>query len=695
VLCISIFSRPQRWAKFVLSRNDANYQRKKMNIRLQSHAIPFARNQPIYPADTIHAKQPTHCFNGVITDSKNVKSLNQTDKYVRVIDNAIEFESVDEKTRKEALNYFSSQEDQATLEKQSRNTKFYGGVAISILGVGLCIGSFFIFPVVAPLIPPIVAIAGIGLIALGIIIAKDNNSNIKTINNDIHSLKELRAQWEDPIEKIISQRKLGNFQHAFRDNLKGQVFHEQEVQRLWLFDFEKLLSTRQSLAEVMNENLLGQKAIEFAWDNTHLPEITIEGRQFTPPELASLVHKFDSCRTSYLNFQAAVNQEKTALVNQKNEIKKEIENLKSRWYFPSERLYQQNKESVRTLYEDCLRPYKQERTLALEIANRNHVPTTREGEIQQVERLFSSHPAVNAIQRAYESDLRMCRFLRTQSQLVVDSFFDQRLRQLDEAFNHSKMQLQEQQTAGNLQLKAIMDKILTNNDFPLEKESMPNLHHQVCLPNLAQDPSWGEVFGRTPRFQSSFNADVSELAWNHFWSGQGLGRYSSHPASSWSNLFQDNSQYPVNHRWFNLQNAHLHVPAHQARPRMFVQPVHVPSSSERAAPHRNTATPAGQRTDTVRQPQNLAAKEATKQERVTPGIRTPVNDHMGPTEKTNTNHERVPVGHRTHPAHVEVKREVHVPVGVRTHDTQAVKDEGARVPVGTRMASGSGRSSTR
>lgn len=627
----------------------------------------FARHNPQYPTDTVSVMASTHHFNGSITNREIKKNHNQTDTQITYIDGAVRVESVDEKTSNAAKLYFASQAERAVLEKKINSNEFYLSVGASILGVGFSIGSIFI-PIIGLSIAGI--LAGVALTALGITNALNKNSTIDVITNDITALETLKSQWKDPVLEVITHRKKANdqgFQYVYNNNLKGIAFHQEEVEGLWLQNFAKLLGRQQTIGQMCKENLMGQEAIKFAWNRGNLPDLNVAGRSYSASELHSMSLQFSTCRSGYLNFEAAINNELKALSNQKSKIEQEINQARTCWLLPAQNTYMQNKQSIDSLYNESILPFTREKDQAIaivrqsyryektgtlshdDIAYKNELSRLRADEIQHIERNYNRDPQVVNIENAYRNDIRTSNFLHTQSQLVVNAFFNKRVNALDTAYNTARLQIKEQQKSGTNQFKNLMNNVLRNTGMLISPAAMPSVHRNWSLPNLAHAPTWNEVYGR-PSFQSSFSSDVSELAWNHFWSGQGLGIYSSHPASAWDGL-QLNNRLASHNQWFNLRSASIHASSQNARAGMFMREIRMPQPP-RADPQGDAGVP-------LHQPV---------------GIRTAHG--FGGTER---------------------REEVKVPVGTREDRaaTNAGRSEAPKTEAGTRTAHGFGGSERR
>lgn len=679
----------------------------------------FERTHDKYPADHVYALKPTNVFQGQVTRSEIDPYPSQYPKTVRIIDDAIAVESIDEKTRAAALHHFSVLQHMASLDGEHHSSGYYQGIAATVMGLGLSIGSIILLP-----IPSFIgAVAGAAISSFGLLKTVRNNTAIQIIENEIDSLQRKQSEWKDPIESIITQRKLAGsqgFQYAYKNDLKEKVVHPQEVQQLWLQDFSKLLGGHQRIQQVCEENLLSSECVTFAWNQPTLPDIEIAGRYFSASTLKTLTSQFNFCRSSFLNFEIAINNEFSMLNNQKKILKKEIADLRTRWLYPAKCLHTQARKEADYLYENALQPFIQEKNIAIEkvrlayrydlshpfdheeMAYKNQLDLLCEEEIRHICSQYDTHPAVLSIKRAYESDHRKCDFLYTQSKLVVDAFFDARLRTLERTYQHAKNQIEEQRAAGHQNYQALMDTILSDAGNP----SFLNLKHPASvqrnwnLPSsLTEEPSWNEVYGQVPTFQSTFRNDISELGWNQFWSGNGLGRFASYPTSSWSQLSQERIVLPFKQHLFDLH----HVPVRHDTG-MFMREVRVPTLTRNCAPrvvpgtrapvnahppvshfptttHRSeTHVTPGVRTPVYAPTTGFASTTRREDTHVTPGMRNPTNTQPATGFASTSRREdtRVTPG---------MRNSVQTPTtgfGGSTQRGETHANSGMRVPVGTR-----------
>src|SRR2546422_446889 len=108
----------------------------------------------------------------------------------------------------------------------------------------------------------------------------------------------------------------------------------------------------------------------------------------------------------------------------------------------------------------------------------------------------------------------------------------------------ARHQIEEQCSNGHQHFSNLLDRILhPNSEMSLihQNISSPSVIRNWQLSNLGLEPSWSDVYGQLPRFQSSFANDISEAAWNLFWGNNGLGRYASAPINSWNHIDSDRS----------------------------------------------------------------------------------------------------------------------------------------------------------
>jgi hypothetical protein len=611
-----------------------------------NYQLGTSRHQ--YPADNVYAIKPTNTFQGQVTKTEIGYGTS-----MRIIDNAVAVESVDEKTRAAALHQFSTYQQKAHLDEKRLTSHYYQGIAATVLGMGISIGSVVLLP-----FPSLIcaAAAGATLSGLGVWTSVTNNGLIKDVGEEIHSIEKQMKEWQDPLEMAIAQRKeagVQGFQYVYKNQLKGKVVHQEEVEELWLRDFSKLIGRNQNIKKICEDNLLGDECIAFAWNRAELPDFEVSGRYFSDEALDALCKQFRACRTSFLNFELAVQQEFAALDNQKKQMKNEIETLRSQWLHPAECLHAQAKQEAEYLYETALRPLIHEKNAAIEkirhdyhyvlrnaydaeeIAYKRQLEQLCEQEIQYIRHHYNTHPAVISIEQAYANDRSRCDFLLKQSQLVVHAFFDTRLEALRKAYNETKTRIEEQQKAGHQNFQILMDSILSHiGEESVQNPLLPaSVQRNWTLPlSLKEEPNWTDVYGKLPPFQADFKNNLSELEWNLFWGHQGIGRFSSCPSTSWSQLSRDRMAFPFRQHWFNLHT----MPVIRHNSGMFMRPVNVPVFAKSVnLPHvvPGSRTPA---------PTSYASTPHRDAVHVSPGTRTPVAPTSPSTSFAGTTNRVVP-----------------------------------------------------
>jgi len=571
---------------------------------LENHL--FARHNPMYPEDRIYVTKPSFNFQGNMTYSEIKTELSQTPRLLRCIDDAVIVESVDDKTRLLGLNHFSSMQQQASSQQRDHKSNVYKGMAATAFGVGLGIACPVLIPMSTGLIAGTAAGLGISILGVRQVIHSQHASN--KLNEEIHSAEKMKEQWRDPIDDIVEKRKLAGtngFHYVYTNNLKNKIIHEEEVKKLWMGGFSNLISHRQDIEQVFRENLLGKAQVVYAWGEAALPDIVTGGRHFSSSLLNALIVKFEICRHAFQDFEGAIAEQYELLNRNREQITKEISNLRSHWLYPADCLYSNGIREARRLYDSALRPFLAEKNEAIrqvrqscaytlrntrdprEVAYKQQLDALYAEEVRFIEMQYSNHPAVMEIERAYARDRQMCQFLYNQSRLVVDAHFDNRLRLAEQTFRHLEEQITSQRRGGHQQFRLFMDEILAcDSEESLHRLSLiiPNIERNWRLPNFSQEPSWSEIYGQIPHFQSHFTNIISEQSWNLFWSENGLGCFASHPTTSWNQLFGDNSRFPFTRRLFNLRSSYQHP-----QERIFSRPVNVPipPSMERRTHYRS------------------------------------------------------------------------------------------------------------
>lgn len=526
----------------------------------------YTRNNSGYQQDSVRIKSPSFSYQGEVTKSK-VKCVG---KSVRVIDHCVKIKSVDDRTRAQALNHFESNLNEASGKRKSSKNYLYGGIGGTCLGVGVgAAGALFSLPVLVPTV-----ITGLGISALGLWQIQRSRSAMQGLKNEIDLLEVQRDEWQDPADAIIQKRQeVGRrgFQYVFGNDLKNKVVHPDEVGQLWLQDFSQLLTCPQHVADVFRDDLLAQSRIDYANYDYIISHLDL------PPMLFdTMLFKYAECRRAYKNFESAIKRETECLAQNYQELKEGIQHLRSKWTLPAEQMYQAGIQEAEYLYQNALAPYIQEQNLAIEQVNeaycyvvqnpndyeeityKNHLETLRLQAIEQIRCDFRANQCVAAIEHSYESDRRMCYFLYNQSKMIVNSFFDQRVKLLDQMNENAQKAILEQENLGNAVFSSQLSQILKSKNEKLLSQmqiSEFDVERNWHLPASAQEPLWQEVYGQIPQFQSSFGQDVTEAAWNLFWGREGLGSYSCRPVHSWNQTVVDRSLCAWRQGGFRLHQA--------------------------------------------------------------------------------------------------------------------------------------------
>lgn len=555
----------------------------------------FSRGSRIYPQDDIRIIRPTHKFMGQITES-SIKP--QTSKpfatHVRIIDDAVMVESVDDKTRQVAIDYFNLSTQKASDEKELHQFKVNKGIFATVFGIGVGASASYSLAasmITLPFAAPAIA-CGIAAAIFGIDQLARNQNAINGIKEDLHTLQQHKEQWNDPIDQVITHRKRAGaegFEYVFKNKLKHEALHSEEVSALWLRDFRKQLTGQDSINKIFSDDLLGKKRLEYAWDGRPLPDLEIANQKISSSLLNLMASRYQECSAKYHLFEADISNELNAINNKRKSLLNEISNLRSRWGQPALRMYDSGIEEAKYLYNNSLQACIREKNLAIDEYKRafHYVVVNPENPEEQayksrldalccdaingVQNEFNTHH--NTIQEAYKRDCRMCKVLHDQATLVVDSFFDQRIRLLDSEVARANDQIQMQLQNGQQHFANLLDRILRpHSEIALVNQciSSPSVLRNWKLSNLDLEPSWNEVYGKLPGFQSSFANDVTESAWNLFWGHNGLGRYAVCSSKAWNGIDKDRSTFPFKQRWFNLHTAP------QPRERMFCRTIVVP-----------------------------------------------------------------------------------------------------------------------
>lgn len=629
---------------------------------------PYLRSSQSYPQDNVSVIRPTHKYMGQITESVIKPSSNWSKKSVRTVDDAVVIESVDDKTRQVAQDYFTDCTKNASHEKAIHKTEVNKGIGATVCGVSLSAGAGYCLAasVLSLTFAAPAIIGGIAATILGIRQIRHNQKAIDGIQEDISSLKRKKDQWNDPIDSIIDQRRRAGtdgFVYVFDNLLKNKSIHPEEVNALWLRDFSRMLSNHSSISKVFSDDLLGKKRLDYAWDGRPLPDLDITNQRYSSSLLNTMATRYQECRKAYYQFEDHIHSELRDIDRNRSSLLNEINSMRSRWTQPAYRLYYNGLHEAELLYNNALAVCTREKDVAIaeyrkafhyviknpqnadEVAYKSRLDSLCCDAIAAVEKEYLNNS--HAIEQAYERDRRMCTFLYNQAKVVVDSFFDNRVRQLDSEVAQARNLVEQQRQNGHQHFTNLLDRILhPSSELALIQQSIsqPLSIRNWRLSNLALEPSWNDVYGQLPRFQPAFSSDISENVWNLFWGNNGLGRYAASPINSWSQLDSDRSFFPYQRGWLNLHQTP------QPRERMFCRPVIVPPpptfTQQRCEPVRPpVCPPVCRETPPVRRPPEPTCPAPTKTRVVVPTNTTPPQEPRPvPRPLPRTSQTRVPVG---------------------------------------------------
>lgn len=596
----------------------------------------FNRNHPQYPKDEVQLLQPTYQYLGEIKDLQS-KQFNSNN---RIVDGAIIIKSVDSRTRQTALEYFTSHASLASKERQARASERAKGISATILGASFLAASPFL-----PILGVALLAGGAGLAtgAAGINLWHRSKQALTGLNSNMNVLQNEREQWNDPADIIIKQRRrvgLEGFQYVFNNDLKNTIVHPEEVRDLWIRDVNKIFKNPIDPVQIFNNDIFGKARFEYACPlDRHFLPAHIGERTLSLEDLTQTANLYQKSHEAFQTFEKAIASEFTAIKNRRTEMANEISSLRTQWLIPAEKMHQLGSLEIENLHKSELNALAEQRDLEIasirrdfhyvvrdpanleEVNYKSHLDTLCRNAIEAARQSFQTHPVVISIQRAYEKDRRMNTLLYNQSKLVVDNFFDQRLRQLDKEVAMAKQKVEQQRLNGHQHFANILDRIFhPQNGATLDNLSIssPPIARQWSIENSSTQPSWHDVYSQRPSFHASFANDLSETEWNRFWGIQGLGRFSSQPVHLWNTLFTDRSHFPLQSDWFNLRRC-----SQRSQRPTFCRPVVVPPPPfHREAPH-------------ARPP-------------VRPDLRRPPLERDRPMPQSNENHVPVGIGRTEH-----------------------------------------------
>lgn len=557
----------------------------------------FNRYDPQYTQDNVRIIHPSHQYLGTLSHTSESLSSRSSE---RIIDNAILVTSVDNRTRQAAYEYFTSLADQTSKKQQAHTSERNSGITATVLGTSLGAGASYYLAttaVISPLLTIPVLAGSIIATAMGINRWMRSQKAINQLHMNINTLQQQKEQWNDPADSIIRQRKrVGSegFQYVYNNDLKNKIVHPEEVSGLWTRDYIQLMNDPIDPIPIFNNDLLGRARLHYSWGNTLPQPIQVGQEIILAPHLDKMVNLYQKCYEAYSIFESNIANELSAINTLRTQYLNEISLLRAQWLIPAERMYQLGSQEAEHLYQSGLNALTRQRDLEIagiaktyQYTVRNPLDTEEVKYKAQLDNLcreaieaarqdFQKHPAVIAIQRAYEKDRRMNTLLYHQSKRVVDNFFDQRIHQLDCDVAIAKQQVEQQRPNGYQHFTNLLKRIFhPSNDAALDHLSIssPQIIRHWNIPNPNLPLNWHDVYGQLPSFHSSFASDISENAWNCFWGTQGLGRFASQPTHSWNTCFTDRSHFPFQDDWFSVKTySRQQQPLHP----LFCRPVVVP-----------------------------------------------------------------------------------------------------------------------
>lgn len=553
-----------------------------------------------YPLDTVQAVRASHDYSGAVT---------QTSATQKCLNNSVTITSVDDTTRAKAIAHFNSCQQNAAEAQHYHVFEKNKGITATVLGVSAGLGSG-IGLAAALIAPPIAASIGICALATTFFGARKISRNQQMINNleqDRSAFQHQRDLWRDPVYRAVEQRQLAGsqgFSYVFNNNLKHTIVHPEEVKALWIRDFSKVLLSSPSVSG-FSADLLGKTKLEYGWNGAPFHDLEINNRIMPASLLRMMATRYQECSRDYQYFNGKISEENRALNQQHQAVKHEIANQREIWLQPAYHIHNMGVQEAKALYNQAIAQFIRERDLAIaeidqdcnralrECLNSEHeraqIQGIRHEMIAKVRREYDHHPAVIAIEEAYKRDSLMCSFLFDQSKMMVDSFFDQRLHQLEMEVTRSRQQIEQQRVNGDLYFAHQLNQILQGNEESISRLHFtpPMINRQWMLSNFGLEPSWNEVYSnRMPRFQSTFATTLTEDTWNLFWGDRGIRRFASSPIHSWKSFSPDRSYLPFQQRGF-----HLHSIRHEPRQRMFCQRIVIPTmTTARAVPGTRTTS---------------------------------------------------------------------------------------------------------
>lgn len=535
------------------------------------------RSNATFPQDRIVAIGASNVFDGAITnETVRTGSTHTCDTHIRVIDGAVQVETVDAKTRQVALAHFQDCRDQAARLTEQVNRQYWHGVVVTVFGGILALS-------MAPMTAVGTAVSAVGgLIIAGFGLRQTyvSSKSLGDLGDHDQTVQKYMNEWKDPIHEAQEERcRVGErgFRYNFDKQTKGIYVHPLELKVLWMSDASKLLSTAVNVGEAFGDNLMGFEQMAYAFDGDVVPSMKLGLRDISSQQLLGMATRYREARENYYKFESRIQAELNAISNHESEQLDGLQQIKSRWMAPVERAREYGLRDALDMYHLAIAPYKRERDVALAEVKQAYfcelpaVPTienlaysdllnTRWAQASYaINRSYENHPSVIAINQAYERDRRTCEFLYRQSEEAIDRYVISRQHPVKVEAANAREQIASQRLVGNQRFATTLQEILgSDTREQLGRVVIEDVAvvRNWSIADQTREPGWFDVYGSLPRFNASFG-DVAEELWNLFWGNEGFGRYASAPSHSWG---IHSGQSPFQRQWFSLNRISVGAP---------------------------------------------------------------------------------------------------------------------------------------
>jgi hypothetical protein len=276
-------------------------------------SVPDVHHRHNHDQDRIEVTAPSHEYKG--TTAFVPGQLSPT----FLVDNAVQIQTVDNVVRQNA------QEEWNRLKTHSDKTftaTLITGIVAVAAGIVLGIAAFTFPPLIFGAIPAF--IVGVTLlVGTGVSNSKSNTA------------QEELDKWQDPVATVQQHRRNAAFTYIYKNKLKGDYFHEQEVKTLWydhVQKYENILHLEYNAPAINKffcDNPLANGAVNYAFGDN------------VPEDVRDTSVCFEAVNGQYLALKRETNERKDRINKEKRRAIGVLEAQRDSQLAPIVRIYRE------------------------------------------------------------------------------------------------------------------------------------------------------------------------------------------------------------------------------------------------------------------------------------------------------------------------------------------------------------------